>query len=244
MKAYLPGLKHRNLLIGLATLAASCSTIENATRHDFSDGNFSYKMPGEQPMKVYLTQNQDTITLYPLINKDGQKTADTSRPVPILLKEIEAKDVPSYGTLRKSSMDLDLLTILFKYRFGQEEMPNQLNSNINAAVYIGYRRDYFSIKSFKTPMPVLQVKRVHFGFDTGAFLGIGSTAMNPWVTGNAIESEYDGLILETGAGAFLGVEDFGFGIILGFDFLQDKNKEYWIYHGKPYLGFAIGLTIN
>ncbi|MFN0013356.1 MAG: hypothetical protein ACKVU2_02310 [Saprospiraceae bacterium] len=41
----------------------------------------------------------------------------------------------------KTSIDLDLTTILFKYRPAETDLPAQLNSQFNFAVYSGYRRD-------------------------------------------------------------------------------------------------------
>jgi hypothetical protein len=223
---------------------AGCNVIQNATQHEFSDGTYRYKKPGESVERVYVTVREDTITTYPLLKEDGSKIADTSRPGTILLQDTVASALPKYGTLRKTSLDVDILSIIFKYRPGREEMPNQLNTNFNAALYLGYRKDYYSVRAFKSPMRVIHIRRVHFGFDAGLFAGFSSTAINPWVTDNNIESEYDGFVFQKGLGAFIGVEDFGFGLVLGFDSLLDENKKYWIYQGKPYIGFAIGLTLN
>jgi hypothetical protein len=233
-----------SLVILLLIVFSGCSFIENATKHDFADGAYRYRKPGEKVEKVFATVSEDTVTIYPLLKEEGRKVADTSRPTTILLQKVTATELPKYGTLRKTALDVDLMTIIFKYRPEVDDMPNQLNSNFNAALYLGYRKDYFRIQGFRSPMPVISIRKIHFGFDAGFYAGFSTAVINPWVTNNNIEAEYDGFVFQRGIGAFMGVEDFGFGLVLGFDSLLDENKKYWIYQRKPYIGFAIGLTLN
>ena len=48
------------------------------------------------------------------------------------------------NTFKKASFDVDFLTIPFKYRPRQNEFPRQFNTDLNGAIYAGYRNEYIS----------------------------------------------------------------------------------------------------
>ncbi len=68
--------------------------------------------------------------------------------------------------------------------------------------------------------------------------------MNPYVTNNQVNSEYDGLVIPNGLAAIVGINNLSVGILLGTDYLLDRNKRFWIYQGKPWVGLSVGLNIN
>lgn len=68
--------------------------------------------------------------------------------------------------------------------------------------------------------------------------------MNPFVTNDYIQSEYDGFIITKGIAGLIGVGEFTFGGAINFDQLMDKNRKAWIYQGKPWLGITVGFNIN
>ena len=78
----------------------------------------------------------------------------------------------------------------------------------------------------------------------GAFTGLGASRMDPWVTQNAIDIEYDGLVNVSGIAAIIGLDKLSFALTLGVDHLLDKNRKVWIYQGKTWLGLGIGLNLN
>jgi hypothetical protein len=84
----------------------------------------------------------------------------------------------------------------------------------------------------------------HYGYSYGAFLGMGATAMNPWVTGNNISDEYDGFVITKGVALNMAFNSFTFGLALGFDHLLDRNHSLWLYQGKPWTGVTLGLNLN
>ena len=71
---------------------------------------------------------------------------------------------------------------------------------------------------------------------------MGITQINPTVTGNQVELEYDGIVFQKGIGAFITIDRMSVGIVLGFDNLLDENKTVWLYNQKPYLGLSIGIA--
>lgn len=68
--------------------------------------------------------------------------------------------------------------------------------------------------------------------------------MNAYVTNNNIATEYDGVVVSQGIVGLIGIGSLTFGVALGLDYLMDKNHKYWIYQGKPWAGFTIGLNLN
>ncbi|MEJ7681528.1 MAG: hypothetical protein WKG06_27495 [Segetibacter sp.] len=52
------------------------------------------------------------------------------------------------------------------------------------------------------------------------------------------------LCIPNGLAAIVGINNLSVGFLLGTDYLLDKNKRFWIYQGKPWLGLSVGLNIN
>jgi hypothetical protein len=78
----------------------------------------------------------------------------------------------------------------------------------------------------------------------GLFAGIGITAMNPTVTNNQIDQEYDGIVFQKGVAGFVGMRRITLGLSLGFDNLLDANKHLWAYQQKPWIGLMLGINLG
>jgi hypothetical protein len=76
----------------------------------------------------------------------------------------------------------------------------------------------------------------------GIFAGIGSTPVNPTVTNNLVNQEYDAMIFQKGVAGFISFGQMSLGLAVGFDNILDKNKSFWIYNQKPYLGLIITVS--
>jgi hypothetical protein len=148
------------------------------------------------------------------------------------------------GMLMKTSVDIDLISVLFKYHFSTPTIPNQFSETFNAAVHAGVRKDFFHFRNHRTPLQTNLQHMNHFEIDGGVFAGLGTTLINPSVTENNLAVEYDGLVLQKGVAAFIGVQNFTIGVGWGSDQLLDKNHTYWIYSGKTWLGVIIGLKLS
>jgi hypothetical protein len=222
-------------------LFGSCSSLGTLLQHDRSDGIYRVRVGNGSPEKLYVAFTPDTITLYPL---SATKQPDLLRARTINVPENALVANTDRYRFAKTSIDLDLTTILFKYRPAETDLPAQLNSQFNFAVYSGYRRDYFSVSYRQDPLKMSRREYRHWGFDAGLFLGMGTTPVNGWVTRQAVETEYDGLAVQTGLAAFIGMNNLAAGLCLGIDYLTDKNRNHWIYQKKPWIGLAIGLALN
>jgi len=220
-------------------LFQSCQVLKESTSHEQTNGYYRVKTGDTKPEHVFLDFTGDTIAIYRLSNDPEQKNIPNAAPAQIL--------TPGHGDqirITKTSLDIDLTTILFKCRPRAGELPVQLNTNFNFAVYGGYRKDYTVLKNSLDPLQRTQAERRRWGWDIGLFAGMGATPINPWVTDQRVAAEYDGLAFQTGVAAYTGVNNLAAGLCLGFDYLSDSNQKYWIYHKKPWIGVSIGLALN
>ena len=214
--------------------ATGCGTLQQATTHGLSDGK--YKLVSDQGRQpVYLSVKDDSLAIYTI--KENVLSKDSA-----ILIQFDVDHSPL--KLSKSGLDFDIATILFKYRFKTNTLPAQVNSNLNLAGYLGYKKEFFRFTSRKTPDGRFKTHRLHYSFDAGLFTGFGATTMNASTTNGFLTTEYDGFIWQNGAATFIGFDIFTFGIGVGFDTLLDSNRKTWIYNGKPWLGLMIGLTLQ
>lgn len=222
--------------LSLITLG-SCGILE----HERTDGIYRVRAGREAAEKRYVSFSADTITIYPLTPAGAP---DPQRARVLVVAETGPPTRSYRYRLAKTSVDLDLTTVLFKYRAPTAGLPAQFNTQFNFAVYSGYRRDYFTFRYRQDLLGRNRLKYRHWGWDAGLLAGMGTTPVNPWVTRQAVEAEYDGLTLQTGVAAFAGFNNLAAGICLGMDYLTDTNRQHWIYHKKPWIGLAIGLALN
>ena len=145
--------------------------------------------------------------------------------------------------LHRHTFDIDILTIPFKIRPSAEGFPEQLNANFSAALYLGRRRDIYRVKTgFHHSRRISKISGVGLGY--GGFVGLGGVTMNPFVTRGKIAYEYDGMVITSGLAAVYDAKKFNIGLALGTDFLVDKNRQDWLYQGKPWFGVLLGINLN
>lgn len=217
----------------------SCSIIRDTPKYSFSDGIYT-----SQQTKVYVNNMDDSIYVYPLSSKTNSFLYDSvQRKRTAFPQKKSVIRIPSQK-FNQASFDIDFLTIPFKFRSAVKSLPAQFNTNLNGAVYLGYRNDAYRLWYKKSPLNDYNKKTTHYGFSFGLFTGLGGTAMNPWVTENQVAAEYDGVVWSKGIAAIIGIDNFTVGITAGWDHLLDKNKKYWIYQGRQWFGLAFGLNLN
>jgi hypothetical protein len=219
----------------------SCSAIKETSKHQMETG--IYKVSNQENKRFYTVVEEDKITLFPVAKtKEGWiANTDTASTIFLLAANPVSKQEIKFFT---RSFDLDVLTILFKYRPYTTGFPSQLNTNFNGAGYLGHRSDYYILSYDKDPLNGYQRRMSHFAYSIGFFGGLGATTMNPFVTTNQLQLEYDGVVITKGIVGLIGVGEFTFGSAVGFDHLMDKNHKVWIYQGKFWVGFTVGFNIN
>jgi hypothetical protein len=223
-------------------LLSGCAPMEKVATHDFETGYYKFKTNKDESSMVYMNVIEDSIIVNQHAVHGKNISVDTSSFRLMHIPDIK-EGGPFYGgTFIKKSVDLDLATILMKYRPASGEVPKQLNANLNAAIYIGIRRDFYKMITETSPLHKESTYCRHLGFDFGLFAGLGITQINSTVTNNTIELEYDGIVFQKGIGAFITIDRMSVGIVLGFDNLLDKNSKYWLFNQQPYLGLSIGIA--
>lgn len=146
-------------------------------------------------------------------------------------------------TLVKPSFDIDVLVVVFKYRPGLSSIPGQLTTDFNGNLFLGYRRDWFTVTDKNTPFGKERKVRQK-ALSIGGFAGIGTTFVSPWTTNQQTTDEYNGFIFSKGFSAMLGVKALTVGIGVGWDNLVDRDKDIWVYQFKPWYGLTLSLNLN
>ncbi|OGX89066.1 hypothetical protein BEN47_08020 [Hymenobacter lapidarius] len=147
--------------------------------------------------------------------------------------------------LLRRRLDVDVFTIPFKMRPSQGSVPVQLNTNFNAAIYLGRRLDFYALRTKRsTPFGATPHVRAT-GIGYGAFVGVGSTVVNPDVTRQrATIADYEGLVVHGGLAAIYDARAFNIGVAVGADQLLGPDGPHWVYRRKPWFGVLFGLDLN
>ncbi len=226
-----------------SVLFNSCNIIQHTPQEVLLDGYYRLTEPMEESKNVYLEWKQDEMFLIPVGENDNgivdSLQAETMR-FPESLQEVDMEEL----SLVKPSFDIDLITVLFKYRPSEPSLPRQMNSDLSGAIYTGYRRDYFRIGYHKVPTGEYRRQVSHIGYSAGVFAGFGATAVNPWVTSDQISDEYEGVVFSAGFAGLVGLNHFTVGMAIGWDRLLDQNRRHWIYQNKPWVGATLGINLN
>lgn len=218
---------------------SSCG-IFNQSQSELASGTYKSKINGKSAQIVYVENINDTLKVY--VKNDATSKFSKSE---FTSYEKNPKQKPNDGfSFYKNSLDVDFITIPFKYRPSQKSLPNQFTTNLNGAVYMGRRKDMYKINYTRDPLNKDHRNEKHYGFSFGFFTGFGATAINSWVSEDKIAQEYDGLVWSKGVAGIIGINNFTIGLAVGFDDLLDKNKNVWIYQQKLWYGLAFGLNLN
>jgi hypothetical protein len=224
------------LLIGMLS---SCSTLERASLHGLNDGFYQFKPDSSEKKTVYLDVAEDTIRVYPTTNKQP-------RSKPTFIIPLAATDnIPfQHITFKKQGIDIDISTVLIKYRPSIGELPAQMSTDLNLALYAGWRFDFYPIEHRRDPLNRSYVNITNRGFDFGFFAGPGTTLISPFTTRNKRSDEYNGMIMQGGFAGFIESNMASFGLAVGYDYLLSADRELWIYQNKPWVGLVVGVALN
>jgi hypothetical protein len=227
------------ILIAAIGLLSSCSTLERASLHGLNDGFYQLKSDSAEKQAVYLDVLEDNITVYPAANKQPQSQ-------PTLTIPLETTDnIPFQRiTFKKQGLDIDISSVLMKYRPSIGELPAQLTTDLNLALYAGWRFDFYPVEHRKDPLNRSYAKIGNRGFDFGFFAGPGTTLISPFTTGNKRSNEYNAMIIQGGFAGFIETNMASFGLAFGYDYLLSPDRNNWIYQNKPWVGLVVGVALN
>jgi len=226
-------------LLCVSVFFISCGTMEKASIHGLTSGNYRLKSENNNPQPVYLDISNEQIAVFHRLGKqtDLQPFLTIATVDPDSLGEKEF-------IFKKQSLDIDITSILLKHRPSVNGSPAQLTTDFNIAGYIGWRFDKYVIKSKKTPVGKSYRKINSLGYDFGVFAGPGTTTISPFTTNNRRADEYSGMILQTGIAGFIESNVASFGLSIGYDHLMNADRKIWIYRNKPWVGFIVGIALN
>jgi hypothetical protein len=141
MTSYLKSL----LAIYAVTVLIGCGITRSPSKDSFTDGYYNSKLNGKQTKKYYLTTSGDSIKVYPADIAE-QKNADTVKSI---IASFPPNKMPfnfRKYKFRTLGLDLDVISVVFKYRPAVKNFPAQLNNNFNGAIYAGYRTDNYFLR--------------------------------------------------------------------------------------------------
>jgi len=228
----------------LSVALSGCIFVRESSKNGFNDG--IYRTGGFYGKKVYVLKvDDDTISVFPLWKFKDSTAILTNKRTNYLTKQRKMKDQLAFHKFYRPSFDLDLMTLAMKYRPAIKDIPNQLTTGFNGALFFGYRIDAYKLKYHRTPLNVYNQSIKHLGYSAGVYAGIGNTAINGSVLNDPNSTIlYDGVLLIAGVAANIAVEKITFGLSLGADHLLDHYHTAWIYEGKPTIGFTLGLNLK
>ena len=220
-----------------------CSVLDNnSSKYNFADGYYYSRLNKTKTAKYYVVTSSDSIKVYP--SNVSRQIADTVKSITLLFPPRTKPSQFSNYLFKTQTFDVDVLTILFKFRPAVKDFPGQLNANFNGAFYAGHRTDFYKLSYRQTPLHIQNRNITHYGYSIGAFAGLGTARIDEYVTLNRINYEYDGAVITAGGAAIFGFNKLNFGINTGFDYLTDKNRHVWVNQAKPWIGLSIGLNLN
>ncbi len=214
----------------------------SSSKYTFADGFYYSHLNKNKKQKYYVVTGSDSIKVYPA--SVSRQIADTVKSITLLFPPHQKPSSFSNYSFKTQTFDLDVLTILFKYRPQVNNFPSQLNATFNGAFYMGFREDIYKLSYQESPLHVQNRNITHYGYSFGGFAGVGTARIDEYVTLNRINYEYDGAVLTAGGAAVLGLNKLNFGFNVGVDYLTDKNRHVWVNQMKPWIGLSIGLNLN
>lgn len=243
-------MKHKHIVFLLAMAAQSiimsgCEPLRQSSKYQFADGFYTTNPDSTKSRKMYVVADGDSVKVYSVRDTSRHVQVDTNKAIVIAFPPVIKTGAPGIDeSFDRTTFDLDVLTILFKYRPAVKGFPAQLNTTFNGALYAGCRKDRYTLHYDRTPLGISKRSISHYGYSIGCFAGLGTARIDEYVTLNRLDIEYDGVVTEEGVAAIVGINKISFGLLAGFDHLLDHNHIYWVNQAKPWIGISVGLNLN
>lgn len=231
--------KCKIILMIIISCISSCKTIEKASTHGLTSGYYTMNSENKNLQDIYLDVSEEKIDVYPHVNRKPDKANMFTIPLGIT-DSVALKEI----IFKKESIDIDLTSILLKYRPSVRGLNPQLNTDLNIALYGGWRHDNYNLTGKEDPLGKRYTKVGKLGYDVGFFAGLGTTMINAYTTQNKRNDEYSGMIFQTGFAGFIESPVASFGLSIGYDYLLNSDRKIWIYRNKPWIGFIVGVALN
>ncbi|TDH21587.1 hypothetical protein EXU57_18955 [Segetibacter sp. 3557_3] len=229
------------ILLFTLIMLTSCSAVKETSDYRLKGGLYKITEKGKQ--RYYASVGETSINFQP-VSRSSNGIIKVNDTMPAMIFPSIQNAAKRTTIFSQKSLDLDVISIVFKYRPSRSGFPGQLNTNFNAAGYIGHRRDLSVFSYERNPVGMYDRRIAHFAYSLGFFGGLGSTAINPFVTRDPQAPEYDGLVITKGLASLIGIGNLTFGLAVGIDHLADQYRRQWLYQSKLWTGFTVGLNLN
>ena len=143
----LPDCKYLFLLLAALYLLPSCNTLEKVSSHGLQNGYYQLKSKKGESQKVYLEVTDEKIVAYAPKNLKEIWSAGLPQPDSMPRQQI---------VLKKQSLDVDITSVVMKYRPSVHGLPGQLTTDFNIALYAGWRHDSYRVRGRKDPLGKIQ----------------------------------------------------------------------------------------
>lgn len=219
--------------LGSCARFAQLNQLNDGYYHILSASNDTLSRQLTAPRRHYVQQRGDTLAFTP--------PATSAAVPPTLFYQLRAQE--SVRLLHRS-FDLDIFSIPFKALPARAGLPVQLNTNFNAALYVGRRLDFYRLSNRRlTPFQPRPFIRSN-GFGYGLFGGLGSSIITADLTRQQAITDYEGFTLHGGGAVIYDARLLNIGLAVGIDHLLGPDGRYWVYQNQPWVGVLFGLDLN
>ncbi len=215
-----------SLWLGISILlfSSSCAVLK---KEEDAFYNRTYRLEQNNTEKEVILLTSDSLKYLKLKTQD--QNFDTSANFLYIAED----DLNTGGaSLTDRSLEFDLVTVPAKLRPAAADLPYSVDLNLTACLFVGYRYERL-IASRSSPN-----KLQNIGFSVGTIGGLGTSMIAPWFTNDQVQAEYNGICLNYGLAVFFNYRNQSIGLSVGMDHLLDKNRDFWIYQDKPWLGLT------
>ena len=195
-----------------------------------NDDSLARAMAPTPRRRFYVEQAHDTLLLLP--------PAPAAGPLRYPLR------AGRHVVLLRRTFDFDIFTLPFKIRPPRENLPIQLNTTFNAALYFGRRLDFYHLNRHRLPAGRTVPLNRTTGLGYGLFTGLGSSLITADNTHQRAATDYEGLVIHSGGALIYDARVFNVGVAVGTDKLLGPDGPSWVYNFSPWLGFLFGLNLN
>ena len=147
-------------------------------------------------------------------------------------------DCYQFYRISETNTAFSVVNIPFKIRLKTDSLPSNVETGIeNAGIFIGRKRE---IKRY-----FYNGKETTHAISAGIFFSPTAIKLNAENTDGKVETEVTQLAISTGIGFSYTYQKLSFMIIpLGFDFGITSKTSKWVYNGKYWFGFGLGIDVG
>ncbi len=191
--------------------------------------------------------NKNAYAYAPKIKPDVLKKYLQSKSITFSEKDLAQSDqfkkagILYYG---KHKWLFQTLTIPFKIRKQEGDVPSQVTTSFNAGIAYGRQWNIHKVRPIYDThnLKMTGYDENKFSFSLAPFIGLTPVTLSAKNTKNTIETDQSVLGLSSGLAGVVSINSFNVGLAFGTD-IGLKNSKDWIYQGEWWTGIVLGISI-